>query len=347
MHAAPLYFSAIAVATIVVLAAVIAPLPHCGLVERARADRAPRLRAGERDRHRARQSVRDQSSFPRLGCHAWTMRRTACRRCTGPSSSCRSCSIRPRRRTTRSIISRRSSSPIATTRFASHCSRDFADAADETLPGDAAIVDACDGRRSRAEWRVRRRIAVLPLPAPATEKRSRGRVDGLGAKTRKARGVQRVSRGKGSSCVLPHRGRHVVAVGRAIRDHARRRHPPAARRGRIAHRHARTSAQSRRFRRRRHTSGRRLRHSAAARERDARECESIALRVDLRRPSRRRSVHDGRLRRLSGLVRRRVIHRKGHLRRRGVRAGDRRPLSGECASEPRSHRRRVRSLRDS
>ena len=59
------------------------------------------------------------------------------------------------------------------------------------------------------------------------------------------------------------------------------------------------------------------------------EREPVALRRHLLRPTGRRSVHDRRLGRLPGSLRRRDVHRKGHLRRRRVPASDGRTLPRE------------------
>ena len=63
-----------------------------------------------------------------------------------------------------------------------------------------------------------------------------------------------------------------------------------------------------------------------------------------RRRARHRSVHARRLRRLPGPVRRRLVHRQGHLRRRRVRAGARRALSREPDPQPRPARRLLRAV---
>ena len=70
--------------------------------------------------------------------------------------------------------------------------------------------------------------------------------------------------------------------------------------------------------RRRVTDG--LRHPAAARRRQPARREPLALRAAVRRRAGHRSVHARGLRRLPGPVRRGLVHRQGHLRRRRVRA---------------------------
>ena len=138
--------------------------------------------------------------------------------------------------------------------------------------------------------------------------RSRRRVDGLGAQAREARGVQCYLSGdangtrsrivEGDTPWLESDARYVITLDADTHSAARRRGG--------AHRHDRASAQSRSLSR---TAGRRvvrrLRHFAAARECHARECESVALCLDLRGSSRCRSLHHRGLGCLSGPVRRR------------------------------------------
>ena len=103
--------------------------------------------------------------------------------------------------------------------------------------------------------------------------------------------------------------------------------------GARARRHDGAPAQPRRAsttKRRRVTRG--LRHPAAARRRQPAGRQPLALRAAVRRRAGHRSVHARGLRRLPGPVRRRLVHRQGHLRRRRVRARAR----GTLAREPRS-----------
>ena len=75
----------------------------------------------------------------------------------------------------------------------------------------------------------------------------------------------------------------------------------------------------------------RLRHPAAACERVARERERVEVCRRLRGPPRGRSIHDRRLGRVSGSVRRRDVHGEGHLRRGRLSSRDGRPLSRQHA----------------
>ena len=60
---------------------------------------------------------------------------------------------------------------------------------------------------------------------------------------------------------------------------------------------------------------------------------------------RHRPLRGGRLRRLPGPVRRRLLYRQGHLRRRRLRGGARRPRAGEHAAQPRPLRGHLRARR--
>ena len=91
------------------------------------------------------------------------------------------------------------------------------------------------------------------------------------------------------------------------------------------------------------TRHRRLRHPAAARQRDDGERGGFALRAHVRRPHRRRSVHDGRVRRLPGSLRRRHLHGQRTLRRRCLYGGARRARAGERAALARSVRGPLRA----
>ena len=90
---------------------------------------------------------------------------------------------------------------------------------------------------------------------------------------------------------------------------------------------------------------RRLRHPAAARQRDDGERGGLAVRAHLRRPHRRRSVHDRGVGRVSGSVRRGHLHRQGPLRHRRVHDGARGSRAGECAALARPVRRHSRAGR--
>ena len=96
-----------------------------------------------------------------------------------------------------------------------------------------------------------------------------------------------------------------------------------------------------------------LRDPPAAGERDHGERRRLALRAALRRPHRRRPLHDRGLRHLPGPLRRGDLHRQGALRRgrvhrrpRGARARERaalaRPLRGALRAHGARHRHRGR-----
>ena len=181
--------------------------------------------------------------------------------------------------------------------------------------------------RSQSAVRPRTRRSLLSVPSRAALERARTRVDGLGAQARQDRGVQPAA-ARRHRHELHDAGRRArrPAVG-ALLHHARLRHAAAARRRESAHRHHRASAEPSALRRRGRPRHRGLRDSAAARQRHDGERGRIAVRPDLRRPHRRRPVHDRGLGRLPGSLRRRHLHRQGPLRRRRVR---RRRSKGAC-----------------
>ena len=125
---------------------------------------------------------------------------------------------------------------------------------------------------------------------------------------------------------------------RPVRDHAGYRYPVAARRGTPAGRRDRASAQSRRDRSG-HANGRRgLRHPAAAHRHQHAVGHAELAGPTLFGGDRVRHLHARGLRRVSGSVRRRQLHRQGHLRGRRVPRRARAALPGEHAAQPRPHR---------
>ena len=140
-----------------------------------------------------------------------------------------------------------------------------------------------------------------------------------------------------------------VLVEREVRDHARHRHAAAARRGAAVRRRDGASAQPPALRhhgqaqgRERVTEGYGILQPRVSVEPARRE--PLAVRAPVRRRARDRSVHARRLRRLPGRVRRRLVHRQGHLRRRRVRARARRPLPRQPDPQPRPARGLLRAL---
>ncbi len=89
----------------------------------------------------------------------------------------------------------------------------------------------------------------------------------------------------------------------------------------------------------------RLRHPAAARQRHHGQRLGLALRAHVCGPHRRRSLHDGRVRRVPGPVRRGHLHRQGPLRRGCVRRGARGPRARKRAAVARPLRRTLRPHR--
>ncbi len=130
-----------------------------------------------------------------------------------------------------------------------------------------------------------------------------------------------------------------------VRHHARRRHAAAAGRRPPPGRRHDAPAQPRAVRRARAARDRGIRHPAAARGRQPPRREPVAVRAAVGQRARHRSVHPRRVRRLPGPVRRRLLHRQGHLRRRCVRPGGGRPLPGEPDPQPRPARRLLRARR--
>ena len=142
----------------------------------------------------------------------------------------------------------------------------------------------------------------------------------------------------------PRRPRRRAAGIRYV-HHARFRYAAAARHRARADRHHRASAEPAGGRSAAAARHRRLRHPAAARQRDDGQRRRVAVRAHLCRPHRRRSVHDRGVRRVPGSVRRRHLHRQGPLRRRRVHGLARGPRAGERAAVARPVRRPARARR--
>ena len=323
-------------------------------VGRGVAARGPALRPDPGQRHR------DQHDAPAADGRAAAPRpaevrlrrvRHSALLCARPSS-CRRCSEASRRWTKRWSTSRSSSSPIVTRTCSSPCSATSPTRRPPTCEGDGAILDA-------AVHGIETLNARYPSPPGQGDsfflfhrhrlwnprqgvwmgwERKRGKLaqfnrylrggardafSVIAGDTRRLPDVRYVIT-LDSDTVLP-RGTAATLVGaiahplnRAIYDLGER----PGRRG--------------------------IRDPAAPHWDHAHERQPVAVRRDLLRPSGRRSVHDRRLRRLSGSVRRRELHRQRHLRRRRVRAGDARAVPREHAPQPRPDRGRLlaRGARD-
>ena len=222
----------------------------------------------------------------------------------------------------------------------------------ETLPQDEPLLQL-----------ARRRIAELNekyrgVESPANDGRfscSTGRAAGIpasgsgwaaSASAASSSDLNALLRGGGSDPFSRIVGNVARADRRQVRDHAGHRHAAAARVGAAAGRHDGASAEPRALRcRRAGACRRRLRHPAAAHGGEPGGREPLALRPAVRRGSRHRSLHAHGLRHLPGPVRRRLVHRQGHLRRRCVRAGVEGPLSRQQHPQPRSAGRLLRALR--
>ena len=202
-------------------------------------------------------------------------------------------------------------------------------------------------RRSTSATSERARRSLLPR-STARGSGTRARASGWAGSASAAR-----SRSSTGCCAAPRTRASRSRSGDARRlprrpllHHARLRHAPAARRREDADRHHRASAEP---------AALRPARSAASREgygilqprvsvTMASAAGSLFAR-HLRRPHRRRSVHDRGLRRLPGPLRRRHLHRQGPLRRRRVRRGARGPRAGERAALARPVRGALRAHR--
>ena len=207
--------------------------------------------------------------------------------------------------------SRRSATSIRT--FTSRILSDFRDAATETLPHDAEILAAA-ARGHRGAQRASTpnggadRFFLFHRLRQWNERKGSG-WDGSASAER--------SRSSIACCAAPPTPASSSSVGdvailpqRPLLHHARQRHAAAARRGASsssASSPIRSTAPS--FDPAARPGHRRLRHPAAAGQRHVHERRRVALRAAVLRPHRRRSVHDGRLRHLSGSLRRRHLHR--------------------------------------
>ena len=202
----------------------------------------------------------------------------------------------------------------------------------------------------RAAWRGRGgRRYVLPVSSPAPVQSAGAHLDGVRAQARQARGPECAAARRRRRAFCAGRRRRGPHDARPLRRHARHRYATAARRGAPDGQRDGAPAQSRarhrvRRRRRRRSGHARLRNPAAAGECEPSRDEPIVVRAAARRRSRRGSVYARRLRRLSGCLRRGLVHRQGHLRRRRVRTSAGRALSRKQDPEPRSARRLLRAL---
>ena len=199
---------------------------------------------------------------------------------------------------------------------------DWTDSATETAPGDDALLGAAvDGiaQLNRRYGPAPDGRALPPAPSPAHLERGAGQVDRLGTQAREAaRAESPAARRDRHDLPADRRPSSRRALRRPLRDHARRRHAAAAGRRQAAGREDGASAQP----------------SAASILRTGRVVEGYAVlqpRVTpslptgregslfqrvFSSPERPGSLRLRRLRRLPGSVRRRLVHRQGHLRRR-------------------------------
>ena len=160
----------------------------------------------------------------------------------------------------------------------------------------------------------------------------------------KLRELNRLLRGATDTSFLPpDPGAPPAPAGHSLRDHARRRLPPAAGGGAPAGRNDRPPAEPSRLRSGGRPGRGRARHPAASRDpHAARDGLGHALPARLLGTPRHRPLCLRGVRRVPGPLRRGDLHGQGHLRRGRVRAGARRPGAGEHAALPRSLRGALR-----
>ena len=218
---------------------------------------------------------------------------------------------------------------------------DFADTSTSNAPSDDAILARAragiealnlkfgEGHADRFFLFHRDRQWNLGEHAWIGWERKRGKIEEFNRLLRGADGHQLFDPGRRA-------GR---AADGPLLPHARLRHAPAARRGETPDRHHRAPAESGAGRSPARTRHGGLRDSPAARQRDDGERGRLAVRANLRRPHRRRPVHDRGLRRLPGSLRRRHLHGKRacttstRSRRRSRAACPRTPCSRTISSK--------------
>jgi hypothetical protein len=168
-------------------------------------------------------------------------------------------------------------------------------------------------------------------------------VDGLGAQARQDRGVEPPPAGRHGHELHGGGRRRLGLPRRALLHHARLRHAPAPGRREEADRHRRPPAEPAPLRPASRPRHRGLRDPPAPGERDHGERRRLALRAPLRRPHRRRPLHDRGLRHLPGPLRRGDLHRQGAVRRGRLRRRPRGARSRERAAVARSLRGALRA----
>ncbi len=195
---------------------------------------------------------------------------------------------------------------------------DFADAPEASLEADGAILAAAfDGIEMLNARYGSSRFFLLHRPRQWNE---RDRIwMGFERKRGKLADLNALLRGTGSGRFSRIVRRHGPVARCPLRDHARQRFAVAARFRPRARRDDGTPAQPSALRRESQRRRRRLRHPAAARGERASARRHVAIRDTFRRRRGNRSVHAGGVRHVSGSLRRRIVHRQGHLRCRCVR----------------------------
>ena len=215
---------------------------------------------------------------------------------------------------------------------------DFRDAPEEILPGDRRVASAGAGRSRDAE----------PQISAPTDKTSSSCFTARAAGT-PAKACGWVTNASGESswsstpccaavaadCFSEIVGETAILPADQVCHHARHRHPAAARCRPAARRHDGPSVEPSGVRCRARDCRRRLQHSATARRREPAERPAILVRPALCRRRGHRSLHAGGVRRVSGCLPGRLVHRQRDLRCGCLPASHERTLPGEHRSQPR------------
>ena len=166
----------------------------------------------------------------------------------------------------------------------------------------------------------------------------------MGTQTRQAPRVEPATARRGRYDI--HGNRRAAArpaARRSLCHHARQRHPATSGNRPKARRQDGAPSQPPAVRRRHWTCRRGICGAAAARHTLSTDRpRRLAVPAHLLQHERHRSLRRGRVRRVPGSLRRRLLCRQGHLRRGCVRSRAGRPRAGEHASQSRSFRGNIR-----
>ena len=178
----------------------------------------------------------------------------------------------------------------------------------------------------------RRRGPLPPAPSPAGLERRAAAWIGWERKRGKLHELNRLLRGATDTTFMAVGGTPArPARRRPLRHHARRRYAAAAGNGPAAGRQDGAPAQPSALRRRHAARRRGIRRAAAARHALAADRpRGVAVPAHLLQHERHRSLRRRRVRRVPGSLRRRLLCRQGHLRRRCLRSRARRPRAAKA-----------------